>query len=595
MKKLTSAPGVYRMFDEQNNVLYVGKAKNLKKRVTSYTQPEKQTIRIQRMIASTQRMEFVTTHTESEALLLEVNLIKSLKPRYNILFRDDKSFPYILLTKGNLPSCLKVHRGAKTAEGDYFGPFASRQSVGKTLDILARVFKLRTCTDSVYKNRKRPCLQYHIKRCTAPCVNFVSEENYASQVGQAHQFLLGKTQALQKTLAKKMEHSSKERLYESAKELRDQIQALTKIQEEQGIFVKGVENLDVIAVARSQDKVAVQIFLFRNGTNYGSRSYFPKHNSKDTDEDILEAFLSWFYATEEPPKEVLLNIKIKEEDSLQQILSDRSNHRVHLIVPQRGIRLKVVQQAQKNALESLALKLADLSSTKKLLEGVATVFGLPEAPKRIEVYDNSHSQGKEAYGAMIVATHDGFDKKSYRKFSIKNTEAHVKGGDDYAMMREVLERRFKKADSENFPDLVILDGGKGQLSAGVGVLQALGLMHIPIAAIAKGPDRNAGRETFHLPNQPMFSLEKDNPVLYYLQRLRDESHRFVIGTHRHKKQKKVQQSKLDEIKGIGAKRKKELLQHFGSVKAISEAGVSDLKKVEGISQAMAKIVYDFFH
>jgi excinuclease ABC subunit C len=595
VKKLTSAPGVYRMFDEQNNVLYVGKAKNLKKRVTSYTQPEKQTIRIQRMIASTQRMEFVTTHTESEALLLEVNLIKSLKPRYNILFRDDKSFPYILLTKGRLPSCLKVHRGAKTAEGDYFGPFASRQSVGKTLDILARVFKLRTCTDSIYKNRKRPCLQYHIKRCTAPCVNFVSEESYASQVGQANQFLLGKTQALQKTLAKKMEHSSKERLYESAKDLRDQIQALTKIQEEQGIFVRGVENLDVVSVARAQDKVAVQIFLFRNGTNYGSRSYFPKHNSKDTDEDILEAFLSWFYATEEPPKEVLLNIKIKEEHSLQKMLSDRSNHRVHLTVPQRGVRLKIVQQAQKNALESLALKLADLSSTKKLLEGVATVFGLPEAPKRIEVYDNSHSQGKEAYGAMIVATRDGFDKKSYRKFSIKNTEAHVKGGDDYAMMREVLERRFKKADSENFPDLVILDGGKGQISAGIGVLQSLGLMHIPIAAIAKGPDRNAGRETFHLPNQPMFSLEKDNPVLYYLQRLRDESHRFVIGTHRQKKQKRVQRSKLDEIKGIGAKRKKELLQHFGSVKAISEAGVADLKKVEGISQAMAKIVYDFFH
>ena len=595
VKTLTSLPGVYRMLGAEGDVLYVGKAKNLKKRVVNYTRPEKQTLRIQRMIALTRSMEFVTTHTEAEALLLEVNLIKSLKPRYNILFKDDKSFPYILLTQGDLPSRLIVHRGAKTLEGDYFGPFASGQAVRETLEILARVFKLRTCLDSVYKNRTRPCLQYYIKRCTGPCANRVSREAYDEQVAETKQFLMGKTQDLQKNLAKKMEMASDARHYEQAAIFRDQIQVLTKTQEEQAVYLQGIDDVDVVALARLHGKVAVQIFFFRNGANYGSRSFFPKHDALDSDEDILEAFLTWFYADREAPKQILLNKKVPDQTLFQQLFSERLKYHVYITVPQRGFRLQLVQQAEKNALEALAQKLSDVGSTTQLLEGVARVFGLAHPPQRIEVYDNSHNQGKDAYGAMIVATPEGFDKKSYRKFSIKKAEAHQHGGDDYAMMREVLERRFKNAASEQLPDLIILDGGKGQLSSVVEVMQALGVMHIPLVAIAKGPDRNAGRERFFLPNQPPFSLDHTDPVLYYLQRLRDESHRFVIGTHRQKKQKGMTVSQLDQVIGIGPKRKKDLLQHFGSVKAIAEAGVGDLKKVPGISQATAQIIYDFFH
>ncbi|MFN7662128.1 MAG: excinuclease ABC subunit UvrC [Alphaproteobacteria bacterium] len=595
VKTLTSAPGVYRMIAEGGDVLYIGKAKNLKKRVVNYTRPEKQTVRIQRMISFTRSMEFITTHTEAEALLLEVNLIKSLKPRYNILFRDDKSFPYILLTKGELPSRLVVHRGAKNLEGDYFGPFASGQAVRETLEILARVFKLRTCVDSVYKNRTRPCLQYYIRRCTGPCTNRVSPEGYEEQVAQTRQFLMGKTHDLQKTLAQKMESASQERHYEQAAILRDQIQVLTKTQEEQGVYLQGIDDVDVVALARLHGKVAIQVFFFRNGANYGSRSFFPKHDVLDTDEEILEAFLTWFYGDREPPKQILLNKKIPNQEEFQQLFSEGVPYHVYISVPQRSFRLQLVHQAEKNALEALAAKLADVGTTTQLLEGVARVFGLAHPPQRIEVYDNSHNQGKQAYGAMIVATPEGFDKKSYRKFSIKRVDGHQHGGDDYAMMREVLERRFKNAAPEQFPDLVILDGGRGQLSSVMEVMQDLGVMHIPLVAIAKGPDRNAGRERFFLPNQPPFSLEHTDPVLYYLQRLRDESHRFVIGTHRQKKQKGMTVSQLDQIAGIGPKRKKDLLQHFGSVKAISEAGVADLKKVTGISQATAQIIYDFFH
>jgi excinuclease ABC subunit C len=595
VKTLGSAPGVYRMLDERNVVLYIGKAKNLKKRVTSYTRPEKQTIRIQRMISLTRAMEFVTTHTEGEALLLEASLIKSLTPRYNILFRDDKSFPYILLTGGDLPPALTIHRGVKTAKGDYFGPFASSYAARKTLEILSRVFKLRTCTPNVYKNRSRPCLQYYIKRCTAPCVNKVSAEEYAQQVENARQFLQGKTTTLQKRLAQQMEEASMARFYERAAQLRDQIQVLTKTQEEQGIYLSGIENLDVIALIRMHGKVVVQVFFFRNGGNYGGRSYFPKYDSADTDEEILEAFISWFYAGATPPKQILINHPIFEQETLEKMLSQQAGYGVKFEQPKRGKRFQLVQQAEKNAREVLASKVAESASTQKILEEVARIFGLPRVPKRIEVYDNSHHQGSNAYGVMIVATPDGFEKKSYRRFGIKNIVLHEKGGDDYAMMREVLSRRFYKADPENFPDLVLLDGGKGQLSAALQVMQELGVMHIPVAAIAKGPERNAGREKFFLPNQTPFSLEPTDPVLYYLQRLRDEAHRFAIGTHRQKKQKGVRGSQLDGIKGIGAKRKKDLLQHFGSVKAISEAGVADLKKVVGISQAMAQIIYDFFH
>lgn len=595
VKTLTSAPGVYRMLNMAGDVLYVGKAKNLKKRVSSYTRPQKQTIRIQRMIALTEKMEFVTTHTEAESLLLEANLIKSLKPRYNILFKDDKSFPYILLTGGDLPARLVTHRGGKSEKGDYFGPYASRHSVWKTLEVLSRIFKLRTCTDNVFQNRSRPCLQYYIKRCSAPCVNRVTPEDYAQQVHQARQFLMGKTQLLQKELAQKMKKASAERNYEYARDLRDQIQALTKIQEEQGVHLQGIDHLDVVAVARMQNKAAIQIFMFRHGANHGSRSFFPSHNPNDTDEEILEAFLSWFYADQEAPKQVLLNKTLPEQGVLQHILSDHVGYHVHITVPQRGFRAQLIKNATQNAKESLALKLADKASVMTCLEGVAKVFGLSATPRRIEVYDNSHNQGKEAYGAMIVAGADGFDKKSYRKFKIKNLEAHAHGGDDYAMMQEVLQRRFRSIDPEMAPDLVILDGGRGQLSAGLKAMATLGVTHIPVVAIAKGPERNAGRETFYMQGRSPFRLKPDDPVLYYLQRLRDEAHRFVIGAHRQKKQKQLQGSGLGDIPGIGPKRRRDLLHHFGSMQAVAEAGINDLKKVEGISAKMAQIIYDYFH
>lgn len=594
-KTLTSSPGVYRMLDEKSDVLYVGKAKNLKKRVTSYTHPEKQTIRIQRMISLTRSMEFIVTHTEGEAFLLEGSLIKSLAPRYNILFRDDKSFPYIVLTGGSLPPALVMHRGAKTTEGEYFGPFASSYAARKTLETLSRVFKLRTCTANVYKNRSRPCLQYYIKRCTAPCVNKVSVDDYAQQVAHVRQFLSGKTHTLQKKMAREMEEASEARFYERAAHLRDQIQALTKTQEEQGVYLKTDDTLDVIALVRLEGKVAIQVFFFRHGANYGNRSYFPKFDPQDTNEEILEAFVSWFYVGRGAPKRVLLNILPTEQETLEKMISDQSGHTVKFEQPKRGKGAQLVAQAEKNAKEGLAAKVVETASTKKILESLVRLFGLPQTPKRIEVYDNSHNQGRQAYGALIVATPEGFEKKSYRRFEIKQTQHHQKGGDDYAMMREVLQRRFHKADPDCFPDLVLLDGGRGQLSVGLEVMQELGVMHIPIAAIAKGHERNAGRERFFLPNQESFSLEMTDPVLYYLQRLRDEAHRFVIGTHRQKKQKSVQTSRLDDIKGIGSKRKKELLQHFGSLQAIAEAGVADLKKVEGISQSLAQLIYDFFH
>lgn len=595
VKTLTSAPGVYRMLNMAGDVLYVGKAKNLKKRVSSYTHPQKQTIRIQRMIALTEKMEFVTTHTEAESLLLEANLIKSFKPRYNVLFKDDKSFPYILLTGGDLPARLVTHRGAKSVKGDYFGPYASRHSVWKTLEVLSRIFKLRSCTDNVFQNRSRPCLQYYIKRCSAPCVNRVTPEDYAQQVYQARQFLMGKTQLLQKELAQKMQKASAERNYEYARDLRDQIQALTKIQEEQGVHLQGIDRVDVVAVARMHNKAAIQIFMFRHGANRGSRSFFPSHSPNDTDEEILEAFLSWFYADQEVPKQLLLNKSLPEQAVLQQILSDHAGHRVHISVPQRGFRAQLVKNATQNAEEALALKLADKASVMTRLEEVAKVFGLARPPQRIEVYDNSHNQGKESYGAMIVAGVDGFDKKSYRKFKIKNLEAHADGGDDYAMMYEVLQRRFRGIDPETVPDLVMLDGGRGQLSAGLKAMASLGLTHIPVVAIAKGPERNAGRETFYMPGRSPFTLKPNDPVLYYLQRLRDEAHRFVLGAHQQKKQKQLRTSGLDDIPGIGPKRRRDLLHHFGSVQAIADAGVNDLKKVGGVSAKMAQAIYDYFH
>jgi excinuclease ABC subunit C len=577
------------MVDEEGKVLYVGKAKNLKNRVASYTHPEKLSLRIQRMISLTHGMEFVVTHTEAEALLLEANLIKTLKPRFNILFRDDKSFPYILMTEGDYPSRILLHRGAKTLKGTYFGPFASTQYVHKTLEILSRVFKLRTCTDGFFEARTRPCLQYYIKRCTAPCVQKVTAAAYGEQVHHAQQFLQGKAYDLQKRLAKEMTAASASLNYERAKDLRDQIQALTKIQEEQGIYIKEKEDVDVIALVQKEGKTAIQVFFFRYGCNYGNKSYFPTHDKEDTPSEILTAFVSWFYTFQQLPSLILLSHDLEEEDLLQKALGKT----IHFIVPKRGVRHELVQQALKNAEESLASRLSEKASVRHLLEGVRKLFGLEFPPKRIEVYDNSHVQGKYAYGAMIVATEEGFQKKSYRLFKIREIDVNSKGGDDYAMMREVLTRRFHQADRENFPDLILLDGGQGQLNVGLEVLENLDI-HIPIVAIAKGPERNAGKERFFMKDQAPFSLETTNPVLHYLQRLRDESHRFVIGSHRRGRQKGMNQSKLEEIPGIGARRKKDLLQHFGSLKAISEAGVKDLHKVSGISEKMAKSIYDWF-
>ncbi len=590
VRHLAGQPGVYRMLDEEGKVLYVGKAKNLKNRVTSYTRPETLSKRIQRMISLTHSMEFVVTHTEAEALLLEANLIKTLKPRFNILFRDDKSFPYILMTEGESPSRILLHRGAKTIKGTYFGPFASTQSVSKTLEILSRLFRLRTCTDRFFEARTRPCLQYYIKRCTAPCVQKITDAAYAEQIHHAKQFLRGKTHDLQKTLAKEMQSASSALNYERAKDLRDQIQALTKIQEEQGVYIKENGDIDIIALIQKEGKTAIQVFFFRYGCNYGNKSYFPTHDREDTPSQILSAFISWFYTHQDPPSTILLSHSLEDQGLLQKALGQN----ICFVVPKRGMRHQLIQQALKNAEESLASRLSEKASIRHLLEGVGKLFGLEFSPKRIEVYDNSHVQGKYAYGAMVVATEEGFQKKSYRLFKIREADVNSKGGDDYAMMREVLTRRFHQADPENFPDLILLDGGQGQLNVGLKVLESLGLK-IPIVAIAKGPERNAGKERFFMKDHTPFSLEMTNPVLHYLQRLRDESHRFVIGSHRRGRQKGMSQSKLEEIAGIGARRKKDLLQHFGSLKAISEAGVKDLQKVEGISEKIAQTIYDYFH
>lgn len=593
-RNLQGKPGVYRMLGKKGEVLYVGKAKNLKKRVLSYTRPDKLSIRIQRMISLTEKMEFIITHTESEALLLEVNLIKNLKPRFNILFSDDKSFPYLLLTKGPLPAQILTYRGAKKVPGDYFGPFASKHHVEKTLEIIAKVFQLRTCSDTMFKGRIRPCLQYHIKRCTAPCVGKISWEAYAKIVEKARQFLLGHGQELQEGLSKEMHKASENLDFEKAAALRDQIQALTKIQEEQGAFVRHIKDADIIALIHESGKTAVQVFFFRYGSNYGSRVYFPTHEQDASIESILSAFLSWFYTKSTPPKEILVNYSVEDQKTLQDTLSIYAGHKVMIIHPQKGPRKQLLQQVETNAREALALKISGDAKTHTLHKSLQAALNLAHTPHRIEVYDNSHLYGTNAYGVMIVSNLEGFDKKAYRKFSIKNKSQQPKGGDDYAMMREVLWRRFHKADVQGLPDLIILDGGKGQLSIGITTLNELNL-DIPILAIAKGEERNAGREKLYMEERPPIILEHTDPVLYYLQRLRDEAHRFAIGTHRYKRQKSGLSSALDDIKGIGPKRRKALLHYFGSVRAIADAGIQDLQKVTGINQKFAEIIYDYFH
>jgi len=600
LKTLPVTPGVYRMIAADGAVLYVGKAKNLKRRVFNYTQVNRLPIRLQRMVAETETMEFVTTHTEVEALLLESNLIKKLMPRYNVLLRDDKSFPYIMITKGHDYPQLTKHRGSRGQDAWYFGPFASGAAVTRTITALQRAFMLRNCADTVFNARTRPCLQYQIKRCTAPCVGRVSPQEYQAQVDQARAFLSGKSRDIQGELAKAMTEAAEALNFETAAQIRDRIRALTAIQAHQDINIEGVvEDADVIAAYADGGSTCIQVFFFRGGRNYGNRAYFPSHDKAQEMEDVLSAFVAQFYENKTAPALVLLSHEVTEHELLTEALSLRAGHKVELAVPKRGDKRRIVEHALTNAREAHGRRLAEHSSQQRLLEGVAEVFGLDAPPERIEVYDNSHVQGAFAIGGMIVAGPEGYMKNAYRKFNIRSEEA---AGDDYAMMREVLTRRFGRALKEDpertggtWPDLVLIDGGQGQLSVARQVFDELGITDVPLVAIAKGPDRNAGREHFFMPDRAPFQMESRDPVLYFLQRLRDEAHRFAIGTHRARRAKAITKSPIDEIPGIGPARKKALLHHFGSGKAVARAGLADLEAVEGINRTVAKKIYDHFH
>jgi excinuclease ABC subunit C len=599
-KTLPGTPGVYRMIDAKGQVLYVGKAKNLKKRVVAYTKTSGIGGRIMRMIAATADMEFITTHTEAEALLLESNLIKKLKPRYNILLRDDKSFPYILIRSDHDWAQITKHRGARNKPGEYFGPFASASAVNATINALAKVFPLRSCSDSIFDNRSRPCLQYQIKRCTAPCVGRISAPEYDLILEDARTFLKGKSHDIQARLSTRMQNAANQQDYETAAVYRDRIRALTAIQARQDINIPGLDEADVIAAWREDGQTSVQVFFFRAGHNYGNRAYFPAHARETAVEEVVGAFIGQFYADRPPPKLILLSHDVEGRALIEEALSVKAERRVRLHTPKRGAKLKLIAHAQANARDALARRTAESASQRRLLEGVARVFGLETAPNRIEVYDNSHIQGSQAVGAMIVAGPDGLMKNQYRKFTIRDQS--LTPGDDYGMMREVLTRRFSrllKEDQERtagvWPDLVLLDGGRGQLSVVEQVFADLGVTGVALAAIAKGPDRNAGREVFHLTGRQPFTLPERDPVMFFLQRLRDESHRFVIGSHRTKRRMAMHKSPLDGIPGVGGRRKKALLHHFGSGRAVEQAGVEDMTAVEGISKTLAQTIYDHFH
>jgi excinuclease ABC subunit C len=646
LKTLPASPGVYRMLNPAGDALYVGKARNLKRRVTSYTQIDRLPMRLKRMVAETHSLEVVVTHTEVEALLLESNLVKRLRPRYNVQLRDDKSFPYILVTADHPAPQITKHRGARSRPGEYFGPFASAGAVNRTLTALQRAFLLRSCSDSVYATRTRPCLLYQIKRCSAPCVGRIAEADYAELVAEAHAFLSGESRAVQQRLALAMQGASEALDFETAAKLRDRIRALAQVQAHQDINVEDIDEADVIAAHQAGGQTCIQVFFFRAGSNYGNRAYYPSHDRETELEEVMAAFIGQFYENKTPPRLILLSDKPAEEELLAEALSVSAGRKVELLMPQRGSKRRVIDHALANAREALARRMAENASQRQLLDGVGRVLGLDGPPNRIEVYDNSHIQGRHAYGAMIVAGPDGLIKNAYRKFAIagpkggpKNGKNRAKpakdmpaeprlneaaepfqtdgeptpaaavaalppptGGDDYAMMREVMERRFARALKEDperergtWPDLVMLDGGQGQLNMALEVFAELGIDDVPIVAIAKGPDRNAGRERFFMPGKGSFGLEPKDPVLYFLQRLRDEAHRFAIGTHRAKRSKQIGHSLLDEVAGIGAKRKKALLLHFGSAQAVARAGLTDLTQVAGISETVAKKIYDHFH
>lgn len=602
VKLLPDSPGVYRMYAADGELLYVGKARSLKKRVASYAKLGGHSNRIARMIATTAQMEFITTATETDALLLEANLIKRLKPRYNVLMRDDKSFPYILLTGDHaFPQVLK-HRGARARIGDYYGPFASAGAVTATLNALQKAFLLRSCSDSVFESRTRPCLLFQIKRCSAPCTGEIDAEGYATLLAEARDFLKGRSRKTQRELVTLMDQASADLDFERAAIYRDRIRALTQIQQHQGINPQTVAEADVFAAWAEGGQTCVQVFFFRAGQNWGNRAYFPRHDKELSTEEVLDAFLAQFYEDRPPPRMVLLSHDVPGRALLAEALTIRAGRKVAVGVPRRGEKRELVDHALTNAREALGRRLAESSTQRKLLEGVAEVFDLEGPPARIEVYDNSHISGTKPVGGVIVAGPDGFMKNQYRKFNIRGED--VEPGDDYAMMREVLTRRFtrllkeseeNKANDDAWPDLILIDGGAGQLKVALDVLAELGIDNVTAVGVAKGPERDAGRERFFMAGKPDFMMEPRNPVLYYLQRLRDEAHRYAIGSHRARRSKAIGANPLDEIPGIGPGRKRALLQHFGSARAVSRAGLADLEAVEGISEKVARAVYDHFH
>ncbi len=600
LRTLDGSPGVYRMLNAQSEVLYVGKARNLKARVSNYARPSGHSGRIARMIHETASMMFLTTRTETEALLLEQNLIKQLKPRYNVLLRDDKSFPNILIAKDHPFPQLKKHRGKKSEKGTYFGPFASAGAVNRTLNQLQKVFLLRNCTDAMFDARTRPCLQYQIKRCAAPCVAKIDGPGYATLVADAERFLQGKTTTVQSNLAAEMNTASDAMEFERAAALRDRIKALTQVQQTQGINPAGVGEADVVALHLDQGQACVQVFFIRANQSWGNRDFYPKTGAGAEAPEIMEAFLAQFYDDKEPPRLLLLSHSVENPDLVTDLLSDRAGRRVELAIPQRGEKAELVENATRNARESLARKMAESTTQNKLLAGLAEAFDLDAPPKRIEVYDNSHIQGTNAVGGMIVAGVDGFLKSQYRKFNIKSDAGA--NSDDFGMMKEVLTRRFERLlkedpdrKSDMWPDLLLIDGGAGQVSAVESIMSELGVDDIAMIGVAKGEDRDAGKEEFHRTGMRPVALRMNDPVLYFVQRLRDEAHRWAIGAHRAKRAKAFTATPLDDIPGVGAARKKALLAHFGSAKAVARAGITDLTAVDGISESMAQKISDFFN
>jgi excinuclease ABC subunit C len=593
-------PGVYRMHDARGDVLYVGKARALKNRVSNYTQVDRLPNRLRRMVAQTRSMTIVTTNSEAEALLLEAQLIKRYRPAYNVLLRDDKSFPFILLRADHAYPRIQKHRGARRHKGNYYGPFASAGSVNQTLNALQKLFLLRSCNDSFFARRDRPCLLYQIKRCSAPCVDRISAPAYEELVDDAKAFLSGKSTAVQTKLAAQMEAAAEGLDFESAAIMRDRLKALTFIQGSQAINAEGVGDADIFALAAKSGAMCIQAFFIRGGQNWGHRSFFPVHTADVPEDEVLASFMIQFYEDVPPPRTILVDREPAEAALLADALGERAGGKVVIAVPQRGDRVRLIAQASRNAVEALERRQAESTTQGKLLQEVADLFELAEPPKRIEIYDNSHIQGTNALGAMVVAGPEGFLKGQYRKFNIKNPDTAP--GDDFAMMREVMERRFGRAmeedpdrDKGQWPDLVLIDGGKGQMSAVKGVLDEMGVEDVPLIGVSKGPDRHAGRETFHFPDGREFTLPVNAPVMFYLQRLRDEAHRFAIGAHRNKRSKAITASPLDEVPGIGPARKKAMLMHFGTARAVRDASLEDLARAPGVSEAVARVVYDFYH